>query len=135
MPNQNASFLSNPTKFAASYALYPVAADGTDAEILHYADTAKTFVSRGPHGGHQVITQIKNRGKICFCDVEAPVPGQAVPADLFGSYDRDKFLYVMKIDIDRQAQSSFPVYYLPWDANANYRIKLKPSPHYQRSEG
>ncbi len=127
MPPTRSQLVDHPLSVASSHALYPVE-DPTATHALTAHTKTKHFMRRGVQ---QDLLQIGNAAKVMYCTVESANTSHiAFSSDLgFPSYAGDDNLYLLHITPVSKGGTSFPVYYLPWAADANYRMQLKPSPH------
>jgi hypothetical protein len=78
------------------------------------------------------FTEVRGDNKVAFCDIRPATSFADVPGDLGGSYHEYKGLLVMHITSHSPHSGAFPVYFLPWDTDEMYRMKLKPSPHHAK---
>jgi hypothetical protein len=78
---------------------------------------------------HTELHQVQGDNKVAFCDILSANTVD-VGGDMGGNYRGVGNLMVMKITADRPNPDALPVYYLPWNIDQMFRIKLKPSPHH-----
>jgi hypothetical protein len=119
-------FVQNPQAFANQYTLMPFC-----ETHVNQAHMKKLALSDGTS-----MTQVQGDNKVAYCDI---LPARSfrsgVPGDQGGSYHEAGNLLVMHITSDRPHANAIPVYFLPWEADRMFRMKLKPSPHHaQKTE-
>jgi hypothetical protein len=117
MSGYNELFLKDPDSFAQLNALFPWA----DMIGGRNGLKVKTFTDK------TVFFQIQNEVKVAWCNVAPANALLYVGGDTGDDYAKDIGLMVMRVRYDRDA-NTFPVYYLPWQQNRLFRMKLKPSP-------